>query len=207
MTRHSGSRRGGWRPPRGASSMQALLLTQSKAVKAPLDERSSRHTSAGTPTRVTGPGHATRAPRRRCLREHERRARDPRDATHLLHGTTGTTAIALTPVLTGGRWALGRGSHLPSVATDVTPGCADHTTPGWSRLPEGRLPLRQELHKLWPAVGSLLVRTKSTTSSKSRSVDSSASPPSGSRIRAACLPKDRRDASMSAPAPTAMRSW
>ena len=40
------------------------------------------------------------------------------------------------------------------------PGCADHTTPGWSRLPDGRLLLRQELHKLWTAAGSLLVRTK-----------------------------------------------
>ena len=33
------------------------------------------------------------------------------------------------------------------VATDVDPGYADHTPRG-SRLPDGRLPLRQDLHKL-----------------------------------------------------------
>ena len=36
--------------------------------------------------------------------------------------------------------------------------CRSHN-PRWSRLPDGRLPLRQELHKLGTAVGSLLVRT------------------------------------------------
>ena len=75
----------------------------------------------------------------------------------------GTTAIALTHVLTGGGWALGRGSRLAGVATTSHPRCADDTTPGWSRLPDGRLPLRQELHKLWTAAGSLLVRTTSTS--------------------------------------------
>jgi hypothetical protein len=33
-------------------------------------------------------------------------------------------------LLTGGQVGSARGSHLPGVATDVTPGCADHTTPG-----------------------------------------------------------------------------
>ena len=49
-----------------------------------------------------------------------------------------------------------------------------------------------------------MLRTKSTTPS-SRCVDSSASPARGSRIRAACLPNARRDASTSAAASAAMR--
>ena len=75
-----------------------------------------------------------------------------------LSPTAGPTAIALTRVVTDGRWALGRGSHLAGVATDVEPGLCRSHNPRWSRLPDGRLPLLQELHKLGTAAGSLPVR-------------------------------------------------
>jgi hypothetical protein len=55
----------------------------------------------------------------------------------------GTTAVALMRVLTDSRWAAERSSHLPGVATDVPPGLCESHNPRWSRLPDGRLPLRQ----------------------------------------------------------------
>ena len=123
-----------------------------------LDYARPRSWRTGTPV---DPAHAplhNRAPR--CLRDNECRSR--RAGRHLSRKSppAGTTAIALTRILTGGGWwALGRGSRLAGVATDVIPRLCGSHNPGWSRLPHGRLPLRQELHKLWTAAGSLLVRT------------------------------------------------
>jgi hypothetical protein len=65
-----------------------------------------------------------------------------------------------TRVLTGRRRPLGRGSHLACVANDIAPGLCGSHHPRWSRLPDGRLPLPQELHKLGAARRSLVVRTK-----------------------------------------------
>ena len=62
--------------------------------------------------------------------------------------------------LVHGWQALGSGSFLAGVATDVRTGAVPITQPRWPPRPEGRLPLRQELHKLGSAASSLLVRTK-----------------------------------------------
>jgi hypothetical protein len=106
----------------------------------------------------------------------------------------GITAIAPTRVLTGRRWPLGRGS-LAGVTNDIAPGLCGSHNPRWSRLPDGRLPLPQELHKLGAAARSLLVRTTSTTPIKglrrgcSRSERSSPATESDRAIRRVADPK------------------
>jgi hypothetical protein len=78
----------------------------------------------------------------------------------LIRPRAGTKASALTRLLTEcqvGFRATARTSPASRPTSNL--GCAEHNNSQRSRLLDGSLPLRQELHKLGTAPGSLLVRT------------------------------------------------
>ena len=88
---------------------------------------------------------------------------NPRLARHELLDTSRDDVNRPHTLLSDGRWALGRGPQLAGIATRAGPGLCRSHNPQWSPLPDGRLPLRQGLHKLRTAAGSLLVRTEAVS--------------------------------------------
>ena len=122
--------------------------------------------------RMTGGGMESHADREAARASHARAGSnagpDPRLARHLLLDTSRDDVNRPHTLLSDGRWALGRGSQLAGIATRAGPGLCRSHNPQWSPLPDGRLPLRQGLHKLRTAAGSLLVRTSSDSAASAR---------------------------------------